>query len=213
MSDPDDEVNGPVGPQPEELGSAGPWRNVPQPSTDELLTPDAQVADPPQIPLAVKIGGLSLVGVLLLMSAWLGLSLGGSGGPQSTNSPTPTIDETLWDLDPPTTLGGFVVGETTSTPFGTSSDRAIVRANYADGTAKIVLLLSRPEDDVSTYLEDTAIGDNESVDDATCGTSIDNDVPVCVRVVDDTAIAVAGLSDQEFSELASLVDAFYSAMT
>lgn len=200
------------GAQPDELGSAGPWRNVPQPTTEELVSPGAQVIHAPQMPMAVKVGGLALVAVLLLLAAWLGLTLGGSGGPQPASSPTPSIDESLWDLKAPPTLGGFVVGETTSTPLGTSSDRSIVTAKYADGSDTLLLILSRPEDDVSTYLENAGIEGTQPVEDATCGTSVDNAVPFCVRVVDDTAIAVAGLSGQEFTELAPLVDSFYSTM-
>lgn len=213
MSEPGEIQDGPADTEPEELESPGPWRNVPQPTTDELMSPGAQVADTPKIPMAVKVGGLALVAVLLLVAAWLGLALGGAGGSGPQSDPKPSIDETLWQLEPPKTLGGFVVGDVTSTPLSTSSDRAIVTATYTDGSDKLVLLLSRPEDKVATYLDDVGVEDTESVDKASCGTSADNAVPLCARVVDDTAIAVAGLSEQEFPELASLVDAFYDELS
>ena len=210
MSDPDDNRDEPVTPEPEELGETGPWRNVPQPSMEELTTPSVEVVDAPQMPLVVKVVGIALVVLLLVLAAWLGLSLGGSGEPAA--SPTPSIDETLWVMESPTTLGNYVRGDVTSTPAGTQGDRDIVRANYADGTNSIVLLLSRPEDDLATYLENAGVDTTEPVGDATCGISVDNDVQVCARIVDDTAIAVAGLNDQDFEQLAELIDQFYAAL-
>ncbi|MEO7588881.1 MAG: hypothetical protein ABIS84_12735 [Arachnia sp.] len=213
MSEPLDPQDTNVGPGPEELGSAGPWRNVPRPTTEELVTPTVPgTADAPRMPLAVKVIGLALVAVLLLLAAWLGLTLGGSGKTAPTPTPTVSIDSGLWVLDPPTTLGNLVQGETTTTPLGTNSDRDIVRSDYSDGTNKVVLLLSRPEDDITRYLDDAKIKDAEPIGDSMCGTSQDNNVPVCARVVDDTAVTVAGLTNQDFADLAKLVDSFYSAM-
>ncbi|MGV8846334.1 hypothetical protein [Tessaracoccus sp.] len=206
MGDPEEIQDGPVGNEPEELGAAGPWHNVPRPSTDALLTPSAQVADPPRMPAVVKFGGLALVALLLLMAGWLGLTLGGSGG--GVVSPTPGIDESAWPLAPPVTLGNLVQGATATDP----GDRHIVSADYSDGSAKVVLQLSRPEDDLTRYLQDAGVENTTPVEDATCGISMDNGVPVCARVVDGTAIAVAGLTEQSFTTLTSLVDSFYEAL-
>lgn len=191
------------------------WHNVPRPTTEELVTPSAaQVADPPGIPKVVKIVGLLIVILLLLLSVWLGLSLGrsGAGGPATT--PSPSVDDTLWALEPPITVGNFVSGDVTITP-GTNGDRDIARANYTDGTDKLILLLSRPEDDLATYLENANVTDvqpGQISDGISCGISDDNKLPFCARVVDDTAIAVAGLSEQDFAELTDLVDSFYGEL-
>lgn len=191
----------------------GSWRNVPRPTTEELLAPSSQMVNPPSIPRWVKIVGLLIVVALLLLSVWLGLSLGraGSGVPE----PTPTLDEALWTLDPPTTVEDFVRGEVTTTPGEDDGERDIVRANYTDGTETLILLLSRPEDDLGIYLSDAGVPDTEAVegsDGIRCGISRDNEVPVCARIVDDTAIAVAGLSEQDFADLSPLLDAFYEEM-
>ena len=78
MGEPEQTNDGPVDAELEELGSAGPWHNVPKPTSEDLLTPSAQAVVPPRMPVAVKIGGLVLVGLLLLLAAWFGMSLGGS---------------------------------------------------------------------------------------------------------------------------------------
>ena len=211
MSQPHEHLDGAPGPVPEELRSAGPWRNVPKPSIEELITPSVPgTTDAPRMPVAVKVGGLVLVALLLLLAAWLGLTLGGSAQPAP--SPTPTIEVKPWELDPPVTMGKLVQGGRTDTPAGTNGDRDIVRTDYSDGTDKVVLLLSRPETDLARYLGDAGVEKSKPVEGASCGVSVDNNVPVCARVVDDTAITVAGLTDQNFTELASLVDSFYAAM-
>lgn len=210
MGEPDETNDGPVDAELEELGSAGPWHNVPQPSSEDLLTPSTQVVVPPRMPVAVKVGGLVLVGLLLLLAAWFGMSLGGSSNGGA--SATPTVDDSLWALEPPKTLGDLVQGETSASPAATAGDRDIVRADYSDGAAKVVLLLSRPEDDLARYLEDAGVQNVEPVGDASCGISVDNSVPVCARIIDDTAIAVAGLTDQDFTQITSLVDSFYAAL-
>ena len=211
MGEPRERHDGPVDPQPEELGEAGPWKNVPKPTMEELTAPSTEIVDTPQMPLVVKVVGLLLVAALLILAAWLGLSLGGSTDPEP--SPTPSIDETLWVMETPTTMGNYVRGEVTSTPAGTRGDRDIVTAKYSNGADdKIVLLLSRPEDNLDTYLENAGVENTEPVAHATCGTSVDNSAPVCARVVDETAIAVVGINDQDFVRLASTVESFYAAL-
>ncbi len=213
MSEPSENLDVPVNPEPAELGEAGPWRNVPQPTIEELTTPSVEVIDAPRMPLVVKIIGIALVVALLGLSAWLGLALGSSG--KATPSPTPSIDSSLWVMESPTTLGNYVRGDVTSTPAGPKADRDIVTAQYADGNDKIVLLLSRPEDDLATYLEELTVEPvetDESFGEASCGVSVVTELPFCVRVVDDTAIAVGGLNDQGFEQLAPLVDKFYAAL-
>ncbi len=216
MSEPREDQEGPTGTDASPLETEGPWRNVPRPTTEELVTPSTQVVDPPAIPRGVKVIGVVIVVVLLVLSVWLGLSLGRSGPPAPP--PSPTVEEPLWELEPPTTVGDFVRGDVTSTPQGNTSDRDIVRADYTDGTDSLILLLSRPEDDFATYFEGAGVSEVEPVEDADntrCGISTistDSDIPFCARIVDETAIAVAGLSEQSPAELTSLVDSFYEQL-
>ncbi len=213
MGEPQEDHEAPMDASASMTDDEGQWRNVPRPTTEELLTPSAQVVDPPSIPRGVKIVGLLIVLVLLLLSLWLGLSLGRAGSNEPAS--TPSIDETLWDLEAPTQMGPLVRGEVNTTPRASNGDRDILTTTYTDGTDKVILVLSRPEDDLTTYLEDAGVPEPESVvgsDGIRCGTSSDNEIPVCARVVDDTAIAVAGLSEQDFPTLASLVDAFYEEL-
>ncbi len=216
MGEPREDHESPVDSEASVPGADGQWLNVPRPTTEELLAPSAQVADPPRIPTLVKVVGLLVVVLLLAMSVVLGFSLGRSDPSEST--PTPSVDESLWPLEAPTTVGSFVRGDVTSTPAKTSGDRDIVTANYTDGTDKMILSLSRPEDDLVSYLENAGVKDAEPIEGTkgiSCGIfviSTDKSARVCARVVDDTAIAVAGLSDQDSDELTSLVDSFYSAL-
>ncbi|MDO5735055.1 MAG: hypothetical protein Q4P15_01120 [Propionibacteriaceae bacterium] len=210
MSESDENQDIPVDAQPEGLGDPAQWRNVPQPSTEQLLAHSTQAVDPPKMPLLVKVGGLTLVALLLLMALWLGLTLGEPGSTEAV--PTPTVEEEPpWPLEPPVSVGNMVKGESAS-PSSAPAGREIARANYSDGSVKVLLLLSRPEDDLEDYLANLRVEEVEAVGDAKCGMSADTQLPVCARIIDETAIAVAGLSEQEFQQLASLVESFYAAM-
>lgn len=211
MSEPPEGQDAPRDARDPTTGSEGQWRNVPRPTTEELLTPSAQVVDPPRIPGAVKVIGIIIVLVLLLLSIWLGLSLG-----QAENvspSPTPSVEKVTCDLEAPTQVGSLVRGDVKTT---SPDERDTVTTTYSDGTDKVVLLLSCPETDLTTYLDDAAIINAAPVEDSngiSCGvTESDKDIKVCARIVDDTAISVAGLTEQDRPTLTSLVDAFYEEM-
>ena len=212
MSEPPEDLETPVDAEATMVDAEGQWRNVPRPTTEELLTPSAQVVDTPSIPRAVKIIGIIIILVLLLLSVWLGLSLGKSAS--NTPEPTPTVEEPLWELEPPIQVGQLVRGDVKTTPKASEGDRDIVTTPYTDGVDKVILLLSRPEEDLGGYLEDAGVPISEPVEDSDgvkCGYSEDN-IPVCARVVDDTAVGVAGLTEQDFDTLTSLVDSFYEEM-
>ncbi len=216
MSEPQDEHQVTGDSEDSSVAAEDMWRNVPRPTTEELLTPSTQGADPPSIPRGVKVIGIVIVLALLFLSVWLGLSLGRSGSPAP--EPSPTVEEELWELEPPVTMDEFVRGDVTSTPRDGDNDRDIARADYTDGTDRLILLLSRPETDLATYLEGAQVSGVEPVEGSggiSCGTSTisaENSIPFCARVVDDTAIAVAGLSEQDTSTLTSLVDSFYEEL-
>lgn len=210
MSEPRENHGAPLDAEDSTPEAEGSWRNVPRPSTEELLTPSTQVVDAPSIPLLVKIVGILLVIVLLGLSVWLGLSLGTSG--ESDPAPTPSVDESLWEMEAPTQLGSLVRGEVTSR---TQGDRDLETATYSDGTDKVVLSLSRPESDLTSYLKGANVSKAEPVEGTkgiSCGVSKDTDFRFCARIVDDTGIGVLGVSEQDIPTLTALVDDFYEEM-
>lgn len=168
----------------------------------------AQSVAPP-IPRAVKVVGALLIVAILGLASWLGLTLGSSEPPEVvTASPAPVE----WPLDPPSVHGNWVRGDFNTQPPVEGQERVVVSANYADGSQRIVLLLSRPEADLQEYLTDANVGQTEEVGQDTCGRSQDTDAPVCVRIADDTAIMVAGLDQQSFQQLSQMVDEFHTVL-
>lgn len=187
----------------------GLWRNVPRPTTEELLTPSSQFADPPRIPRAVKVVGLLIVVVLLLLSILLGFSLGRPAAPGP--APTPTAEEAPCVLEAPSTVGKYVRGDVKETPRETDGERDLLSATYTDGTDTFVLLLSCPETDMSSYLRNAGVENAKPVEDSdgvSCGSSIDTAAPlrVCARIENEKATAVAGLSEQSAPSLITLLD-------
>lgn len=162
---------------------------------------------PPPMPLGVKIGGGILILLLLGGASWLGLNLGGSPEPTPTPTPTETIRD--WPLDPPLVHEDWVRGETATTEPVDGMERTVVASTYSTGSERFALVLSRPELDMPEYLEDAAIGSIEEVGESTCGLSQDTDVPVCIQIVDQTGILLAGTDGQSFGELDELLEEFY----
>lgn len=193
---------------------SGTWQRVakaPAAATDLGPVQDAGLPDaPPPMPRLVKIVGLVAVGVLLVLAAWLGLSLG-SGNP--TASPSQSIIPGDWALTPPTVVGDLVRGEETTTQDPADPDRVVIRANYSDGADEVILLLARPETDIPSFLLEAGVSGITATGASMCGTSVDTGSPVCAQVVDLTGIMVLGLSDQSASELDAHVEAFHAALT
>ena len=194
---------------------SGSWRKVtkaPPAVTDPTPLMDAAIPDPPPpIPLWVKIAGLGGVAVLLVLSLWLGLTLG-APGPTASPSTKPSPSAT-WELAAPQQVGDFVQGEVSESMDPAIEERRIITSGYSDGTDRIVVVLSRPEPDIRTYLANAAISDVTEVGEASCGTSSDTGAPVCVRIVDDSAVMVLGLTEQSHTVLAGNVEAFIQALT
>lgn len=192
---------------------SGTWHKVvkaPAAATDPTPVMDAGVPDPPPpIPRVVKVVGLALVAALMVLAAWLGLSLG-SGGPTPTPTP-PTPTPELWPLDPPVVVGEMVRGDVvTDTPAGTN--RTVVRADYSDGTDRLVLVLTRPESDVTSHLEDAGVTGAAPNGTATCGRSVDSGDPVCATVTDETAVMLLSFGGHSTGELADLVEEYSSIL-
>lgn len=170
----------------------------------------------PPIPRSVLIGGVVGAALLLVFGGWIGAMLAAPSPTEPTTSPSVSIGEGAWPLEPPEVMGDLVRGEISNEDTG---DRQVVRASYADGSRTILLLLSRPEADIEAYLADAgvevvpdALGDDGGEDPATCGVSLDNGVPVCAMIRDETAIMVVAVSGQTHAEIAAHLDDFYDAM-
>ncbi|MDO5092281.1 MAG: hypothetical protein Q4D79_02490 [Propionibacteriaceae bacterium] len=172
------------------------WRKV---DTEEDDEPD----DKPPLPLAVKIGGILLIGVVLVVAGWLGLSIGGSGPPDHSN---------LWAVKPPIQIGDFVAKDVKDTSPADRS-RSVSTANYSDGTSKFVLVVSRYEVSMPGIVENTGLANPVKVGNATCGTTVDTNLPACVRIVDFTGVLVAGLSGQDPETLVTTLDSVTTALT
>lgn len=207
------EVSGtPVG-SPEPSGS---WRKVtkaPAAVDDTGPVADAGLPDaPPPMPTWVKWTGIVAVAVLLLLALWLGLSLGGTT-PAETESPSPSPTVEAWPLEAPQVVGDLVRGDDSESEDPAIPGRIIISADYSDGTNKIALSLSRPEDDLRNYLANAGITAVSEVGTSSCGTYTDIDATACVRIADETAITVVGLTEQNPQELAALVDEFYLTLS
>lgn len=199
---------------PEPTGS---WRKVakaPAAVTDPDPVQDAGVPDaPPPIPTWVKWTGLGGVAVLLLLALWLGMTLG-APGPSASPTPSATPEPTpAWPLAAPQVVGEFVQGEESESMDPADENRRIVRSTYSDGTDRLVLLLSRPESDLRSYLSNAGVSQVSEVGESSCGTSADTGSEVCVRIVDETAIMLVGLTDQTQDVLAGDLADFYEVLS
>lgn len=190
----------------------GVWRKVPKAPAAVIDThPIEDAGDavaPPPIPRAVKVGGIVAIAALLMVSGWIGLALGTP--PTPSPSPTPTVKE--WALQPPETVGKYVRGAVTTTEPVAAGGPTVTRADYADGTNSLYLILSRPETDIATYLADAGVESTHEIASTSCGVSVDTNLPVCARIADKTAIMLVGVSNQTQATLASQVGDFYDAL-
>lgn len=206
------EVSGTPAGTPEPGGA---WRKVTK--APAAVDDTAPIADaglppaPPPMPTWVKWTGILAVAVLLLLALWLGLSLGGTTPSESPSpSPSPTVE--AWPLEAPQVVGEMVRGDVSESEDPAIPGRIIISAEYSDGTNKIALSLARPENDLRSYLSDAGITGVSEVGSSSCGTYTDLAAPVCVRIVDETAITVVGLSEQTPTVLAAQVDTFYETL-
>ena len=188
-------------------GRARPRRSADSPNEPEWRKVDTEEADEldekPPLPLAVKIGGVVLIGVILVVAGWLGLSLGGGSTPDHSK---------LWTVKPPVQIGDFVAKDVKDTS-PTDHSRLVGTANYSDGTTKFVLVISRYEVSMPGIVENTGLVNPVKVGNATCGTTVDTSLPACVRIVDFTGVLVAGLSGQDPEALVATLDTVTAALT
>lgn len=187
-------------PSPSE-SEPGQWRAVPR---------DEEGSPKPPLPVWVKSVAIGVVVLLVVTAAWLGWNLATPPGTTSTPS-----SSGAWELKLPVQVGDYVVGDPTDqgSSAPTSTDETLLSANYSDGSNKVVLQLYRPETDINAYLTSLGVTESVAVGSSMCGATKDTQLPMCVRVVDETAITVAGRSGQDHETLAALVDQFYAKLS
>jgi hypothetical protein len=152
------------------------------------------------LPPAVKYGGLALLALLLVAAVLIGIALGGGftpKEPEPTKPPTPALS-----MEPPVQVGDFVRGDLATSEGPAPAHQRIVRADYSDGTNKLVLLLTFPETDVADFLAAAGVehpegGVVELLEGVSCGVSADTSRPACGKVVENTGILVVSLTDAE----------------
>lgn len=192
-------------PEAEETSGPREWRPV-APGEHRARTP---------LPPAVKWGGLGILALLLVGAVLAGIAMGGGFAPADSPSPTPTP---ALAMEPPVQVGDFVRGELTESQGPAPAQQRIVRADYSDGAAKLVLLLTFPEHDVADFLlaagiERPEAGEVVGLDGVACGVSADTTRPACGKVVDNTGLLVVSLTDTGEAEVRELLSEFETSLT
>lgn len=157
---------------------------------------EVSAAHPP-LPRRVLYSGLGALVVLIILAIVAGIGLGGGFSGQKTGS----SEQPAFSMELPVQVGNFVRGTVTSSRGPAPADQRLERADYSDGTARIVVLLAFPQPDLSSFLKDagietTAIDDEPlRIDDIRCGTSIDTGRDACALVDGTTGLLVQSLTD------------------
>lgn len=168
----------------------------------------------PPLPASVKFGGLALLAVLLVAAVLGGIALGGGFRGSASSSPTPTP---AFSMELPVQVGDFVRGDATASQGPAPQNQDIVRADYSDGTNRVVVLLTFPEPDVISFLKDAGIdtsqltGQQTAGDGIHCGTSVDTGQEACALVDDSTGLLVLSLTEND-EDVHSLVSQFHEAL-
>lgn len=179
----------------------GQWRAVPK----EDGTPGKK----PPLPVWLKAVGAGVIVALVGFAAWFGYSM---AKVSPASAPSAAASNGAWELKLPVQVQDYVAGEPKD-PGNASPDMTVLSANYSDGTNQVVLQLYRPETSVEAYVTAAGIENTAVVGESTCGTLKGPGIPMCVRVVDETAIAVGGLTSQSHEALAALLDEFYAKLS
>ena len=187
-------------PSPTEPGQ---WRAV-----DKEDDPAAK----PPLPVWVKSTAIGVLVLFVVVAGWLVYNLASPPSPSLPSPSTSTTSSGPWELRVPKQVGDYIAGDPID-PGATADDEEVLSANYSDGTNKLLLQLYRPETDVNAYAKSAGMIDAVEVGNSTCGTLEGSSLPMCVRVVDDTAIAVGGHSGQTPETLSALVDEFYARLS
>lgn len=193
---------------PLEPGSAT-WTAVDEPSEPT----------PPPMPTWAKAAGIALLAAIVILAGVLGASLGRSGpaptlepSPSPSSSPSPTP---AFRLEAPVQVGEFVAGEVNETRGPAPLNQRIIRADYSDGTDRLLLAITWPEEDVDDFVAGAGIEGAEELTAGTmCGTSLDTGFPACARLSGgDTGLLLLGVTEISPTVVAALLTEFERALT
>ena len=158
-------------------------------------------AQKPPVPTLVTIVAVLVAVALIAGAFFLGRSLATEPEPEPTETELPA-------LTPPGQLAGLQLAETAAPSLAPGVGKDVVHANYTDGTARILLVLSRPEADVEEFLTNAGITNLAARGGAgtMCGTSTDTGYAACARVVDETGRLIVGATEVSAETLETLLD-------
>lgn len=166
-----------------------------------------QPAEKPPVPTPVTVA-IVLIAVGLVVGAFLlGRALAGGGNEEQPTDPSAP-------LVAPAAIDSFQVSETAAPTAAPDVGKDVVRATYTDGTDRILLILSRPETDLTAFLSAAGIEgaearEGEASPEATptvCGRSTDTQLAACGRLVGDTGQLLVAVSDVDSATLGELLD-------
>lgn len=189
-----------------------PFEPNPAPPTWTAVGPDDDAAPPP-IPTWAKVLGVTALALLVVLAGLLGTALGRwspTPAPSATPSPSPSPS---FELTPPVQVGEFVAGDITESAGPAPLNQRIVRASYSDGTDRLLLVLTWPEEDIDTFVTGAGIEDAQELTAGTiCGTSLDTDLPACARLSGDTGLLLLAVTEQRPTVVAALLSEFERAL-
>lgn len=175
--------------EPVGTGSSSDWKAV---------GGKADAPERPPIPLWAKALGLALIAAIIVLAGVLGASLGRSGpAPTASVSPSPSPSPSPpFVLEPPVQVGEFVAGEPTESRGPAPLNQRIVQATYTDGTDRLLLVMTWPEESVDDFIAGAGIEGAEELTAGTmCGSSVDTGLPACARMYEDTGLLLLAVTE------------------
>ena len=192
-------------PDPQAAASDDTWKPVDP-------TPTAT----PPMPTWVKVAGLGAIALLVAAAILIGILLGRGARPTETPSPSPTpTPSPSVNFEPPIQVGTFVASEATESQGPAPENQRIARANYFDGTDRVILAMTWPVGDLGRYLADAGvegISEQAGTPGVQCGTSVDTNRAACGLMSGDTALLLLSVTDFPATKLAPLLQEFESAV-
>ncbi|HJE51851.1 MAG TPA: hypothetical protein K8V15_07720 [Tessaracoccus flavescens] len=187
-----------------------------QPTPEGWKPASVEPPAPAPIPTWVKATALVLAALLVALAIVVGSSLGRSSRPQPSETPTesPTPSPSFV-FEAPTAVGEFVAGEKVESEGPAPANQKIARANYFDGTDRLVFAMTWPVEDLSTFLTDAGIeaaAERPGTDGVMCGKSIDTNRAACATLEDDAALLLLAVTEVPETRLAPLLAEFSTAL-
>ncbi|MDO5677529.1 MAG: hypothetical protein Q4G35_08500 [Propionibacteriaceae bacterium] len=176
------------------------WRAVPP--------EESTAGSTPPMPAWVKPALAGAVGLLVLLGAVIGASLGMANN--STAQGQSTEPSPAFALEPPLVVDEYVRGQSNKNDSHIAGQE-IVQADYSDGTHTVVLVMTWPEKDLGAFLDNAGIGRTNISGDPTnryCGVSEDTGQAACGEIIDEVGLLLVSVSEQGEPEVSELLDRF-----